>query len=127
MSTINQVIRGGRVKKKHKTMVPALKGAPQLRGTCIRVFTMSPKKPNSAIRKVARVRLTNGIHITVCIPGLGHNLQQNSVVFIRGGRANDLPGVRYKLIRGKYDFKSSERIKRNKKRSKFGVKKWKKQ
>jgi len=126
MSTINQIIKGCRLKKKHKSMVSALKNCPQVKGICIRVFTMSPKKPNSAIRKVARIRLSNGMNITACIPGLGHSLQQNSLVSVRGGRANDLPGVRYKLIRGKYDFTLAERIRRNKKRSKFGVKKWKK-
>lgn len=123
MPTINQLIKGCRVLKKHKTMVPALESCPQRKGTCVRVYTVKPKKPNSAIRKVARVKLTTGKVITVYIPGLGHQLQEHSIVLVRGGRANDLPGVRYKMIRGKYDFNLAERIKRNNKRSKYGVKK----
>merc|ERR1711991_933482 len=106
-----------------KSMVTALGKAPLRRGTCVRVFTAKPKKPNSAIRKVARVRLTNNEMVTAAIPGLRHDLQEHSVVLVRGGRANDLPGVRYKLVRGKLDFNTLERIKRTHKRSKYGVRK----
>ena len=103
MPTINQLIRGGRKKPVSKTKSPALKQCPQASGTCTRVYTMTPKKPNSALRKVARVRLKNGIEVTTYIPGIGHNLQEHSQVMIRGGRVKDLPGVRYHLIRGVLD------------------------
>lgn len=123
MVTYNQLLKKTRKKKKRTNMVKALGGSPQKKGVCVRVFTTKPKKPNSAIRKVARVRLTSGRLITVAIPGIGHSLQQFSTVLVRGGRANDLPGVRYKLIRGVYDFTDKENIKRGSRRSKFGVKK----
>lgn len=100
MPTINQLIRYGRKPKKKKSKAPALQGNPQKRGVCIKVSTMTPKKPNSALRKIARVRLSNGIEVTAYIPGIGHNLQEHSVVLVRGGRVKDLPGVRYKIIRG---------------------------
>jgi small subunit ribosomal protein S12 len=103
MPTINQLIRKGRKQKVRKTKSPALQGCPQRRGVCTIVRTMTPKKPNSALRKVARVRLTNGIEITAYIPGIGHNLQEHSVVLVRGGRVKDLPGVRYHIIRGTLD------------------------
>ena len=103
MPTINQLVRGARKEKTSKTKSPALKSCPQASGTCTRVFTMTPKKPNSALRKVARVRLKNGIEVTAYIPGVGHNLQEHSQVMIRGGRVKDLPGVRYHLIRGVLD------------------------
>lgn len=103
MPTINQLVRNCRVKLKSKTKAPALKSSPQASGTCTRVYTMTPKKPNSALRKVARVRLKNGIEVTVYIPGIGHNLQEHSQVMVRGGRVKDLPGVRYHLIRGVLD------------------------
>jgi small subunit ribosomal protein S12 len=103
MPTINQLVRKGRKKSVKKTNTPALKGCPQKRGVCVRVYTTTPKKPNSALRKVARVRLTNGIEVTSYIPGIGHNLQEHSVVMIRGGRVKDLPGVRYHIIRGTLD------------------------
>jgi small subunit ribosomal protein S12 len=103
LPTINQLIRGGRKKPSRKTKSPALKQCPQASGTCTRVYTMTPKKPNSALRKVARVRLKNGIEVTTYIPGIGHNLQEHSQVMIRGGRVKDLPGVRYHLIRGVLD------------------------
>src|SRR5207253_9485042 len=103
MPTVNQLVRKGRVAPKSKTKTPALRGAPQKRGVCTRVFTVTPKKPNSALRKVARVRLTNGMEVTTYIPGEGHNLQEHSVVLIRGGRVKDLPGVRYKVIRAALD------------------------
>jgi len=123
MPTINQLIRGCRVLKKYKTMVSALEKCPQRKGTCLKIYTVKPKKPNSAIRKIARVKLTTGRIITVYIPGLGHQLQDHCIVLVRGGRANDLPGVRYKMVRGKFDFNMLERIKRSNKRSKYGVKK----
>lgn len=124
MPTINQLIKKCRKSKSKKSMVTALGKAPLRRGTCVRVFTAKPKKPNSAIRKVARVRLTKTNEmITAAIPGLRHDLQEHSVVLVRGGRANDLPGVRYKLVRGKLDFNTLERIKRTHKRSKYGVRK----
>ncbi len=123
MPTINQLIKKCRKGKNKKNMVTALGKAPLRRGTCVRVFTAKPKKPNSAIRKVARVRLTNNEMVTAAIPGLRHDLQEHSVVLVRGGRANDLPGVRYKLVRGKLDFNTLERIKRTHKRSKYGVRK----
>ncbi|MCX7974626.1 MAG: 30S ribosomal protein S12 [Candidatus Aminicenantes bacterium] len=103
MPTINQLVRKGRSSKKYKSKSPALGGCPQKRGVCIRVFTTTPKKPNSALRKVARVRLTNNMEVTAYIPGIGHNLQEHSVVLIRGGRVKDLPGVRYHIIRGTLD------------------------
>jgi len=121
MPTVNQLIRKGRKKITKKTSSPALKGSPQKRGVCTRVMTFTPKKPNSALRKVARVRLTNGIEVTAYIPGIGHNLQEHSVVLIRGGRVKDLPGVRYHIIRGALDTLGVEN--RKKARSKYGVKK----
>src|SRR5688572_2304509 len=103
LPTVSQLIRSGRTKLKSKTASPALQESPQKRGVCVRVFTTTPKKPNSALRKVARVRLTNGIEVTAYIPGVGHNLQEHSIVLIRGGRVKDLPGVRYHIIRGTLD------------------------
>jgi len=126
MASINQVVKGIRKKKKRKNFVPLLEQSPYKRGVCVKVFTTKPKKPNSAIRKVARVKLVTGRLVTVAIPGLGHSLQEHSVVLIRGGRANDLPGVRYKMVRGKYSFKSPEVELRSNKRSKYGIKKNKK-
>jgi small subunit ribosomal protein S12 len=120
MPTINQLIRLGRRKIKRKTTAPALMNSPQRRGVCIRVYTSTPKKPNSALRKVARVRLTNGYEITTYIPGVGHNLQEHSVVLIRGGRVKDLPGVRYHIIRGTLDSVGVQN--RKKSRSKYGAK-----
>jgi small subunit ribosomal protein S12 len=120
MPTINQLIRLGREKLKPKTAAPALMKSPQRRGVCIRVYTSTPKKPNSALRKVARVRLTNGYEITTYIPGVGHNLQEHSVVLIRGGRVKDLPGVRYHVIRGTLDSVGVQN--RKKSRSKYGAK-----
>src|SRR5881296_2968905 len=104
MPTINQLVKRGRAMKRAKQAAPALQGSPQKRGVCTRVYTQTPKKPNSALRKVARVRLTNGIEVTSYIPGVGHNLQEHSVVLIRGGRVKDLPGVRYHIIRGTLDW-----------------------
>ena len=120
MPTITQLIRKGRTSKREKTKTPALQGAPQKRGVCTRVSTMTPKKPNSALRKVARVRLTNGIEVTSYIPGVGHNLQEHSVVMIRGGRVKDLPGVRYHIIRGTLDSVGVQGRKQG--RSKYGAK-----
>ena len=120
MPTINQLIRQGRRKQIKKSLTPALKGAPQKRGVCVRVYTTTPKKPNSALRKVARVRLTNGIEVTSYIPGIGHNLQEHSVVLIRGGRVKDLPGVRYHVVRGTLDTLGVSD--RRKGRSKYGAK-----
>jgi len=120
MPTINQLCRSERVKVKRKTKAPALRLSPQKRGVCIRVYTSTPKKPNSALRKVARVRLTNGMEITTYIPGIGHNLQEHSVVLIRGGRVKDLPGVRYHVIRGTLDSIGVQD--RKKSRSKYGAK-----
>ncbi len=120
MPTINQLIRLGREKLTPKTAAPALMRSPQRRGVCIRVYTHTPKKPNSALRKVARVRLTNGYEITTYIPGVGHNLQEHSVVLIRGGRVKDLPGVRYHVIRGTLDSVGVQN--RKKSRSKYGAK-----
>jgi len=120
MPTINQLIKNGRQKIKKKVKTPALKACPQKRGVCIRVYTSTPKKPNSALRKVARVRLTNGIEVTSYIPGVGHNLQEHSVVLIRGGRVKDLPGTRYHIIRGTLDSSGVEDRKRG--RSKYGAK-----
>jgi len=118
--TINQLIRKGREKQLCKTKSPALQACPQRRGVCTRVYTTTPKKPNSALRKVARVRLTNGIEVTSYIPGIGHNLQEHSIVLIRGGRVKDLPGVRYHIIRGTLD--SVGVANRNQARSKYGTK-----
>ncbi len=120
MPTLNQLVRKGRVKVTNKTMSPALQCAPQKRGVCVRVYTTTPKKPNSALRKVARVRLTNGIEVTSYIPGEGHNLQEHSVVMIRGGRVKDLPGVRYHIVRGSLDTQGVD--KRRQSRSKYGAK-----
>lgn len=120
MPTINQLVRKGRLQIKKKTDAPALKGSPQKRGVCTRVYTTTPKKPNSALRKVARVRLTNGIEVTSYIPGEGHNLQEHSVVLIRGGRVKDLPGVRYHIVRGTLDAVGVQS--RRKARSKYGTK-----
>ena len=121
MPTINQLVRKGRTSLKNKTKSPALEGCPQKRGTCTRVMTVTHKKPNSALRKVARVRLSNGIEVTAYIPGIGHNLQEHSVVLIRGGRVKDLPGVRYHIIRGSKDTLGVADRKRS--RSKYGAKK----
>ena len=121
MPTISQLVRKGRAKIETKTKSPALQDNPQKRGVCVRVFTQTPKKPNSALRKVARVRLTNGIEVTTYIPGVGHNLQEHSVVLIRGGRVRDLPGVRYHVIRGTLDSIGVQE--RRKGRSKYGSKK----
>jgi small subunit ribosomal protein S12 len=121
MPTISQLVREGRKGIKRKTSAPALTGSPQKRGVCIRVYTTTPKKPNSALRKVARVRLTNGIEVTTYIPGIGHNLQEHSVVLIRGGRVKDLPGVRYHIIRGTLDAVGVQDRKQS--RSKYGAKK----
>ncbi|ADY72846.1 30S ribosomal protein S12 [Desulfurobacterium thermolithotrophum] len=120
MPTINQLVRKGREKKVKRSKAPALQGNPQKRGVCVRVFTTTPKKPNSALRKVARVRLSNGIEVTAYIPGIGHNLQEHSVVLVRGGRVKDLPGVRYKIIRGALDAAGVEGRKQS--RSKYGTK-----
>jgi small subunit ribosomal protein S12 len=120
MPTINQLIKKGRQRVKKKIKTPALRGCPQKRGVCIRVYTSTPKKPNSALRKVARVRLTNGIEVTSYIPGIGHDLQEHSVVLIRGGRVKDLPGIRYHIIRGTLDSSGVEDRKRG--RSKYGTK-----
>ncbi|MDP8258376.1 MAG: 30S ribosomal protein S12 [Candidatus Aadella gelida] len=121
MPTINQLIRKGRKKIKYKTKSPALQGCPQKRGVCLQVKTRTPKKPNSALRKVARVRLTNHMEVTAYIPGEGHNLQEHSIVTIRGGRVKDLPGVRYHIIRGTLDSSGIESRRRS--RSKYGTKK----
>ncbi|MCX8059299.1 MAG: 30S ribosomal protein S12 [Spirochaetes bacterium] len=123
MPTINQLVREGRKKVFKKSKSPALQGNPQKRGVCTRVQTMTPKKPNSALRKIARVRLVNGVEVTAYIPGEGHNLQEHSVVLIRGGRVKDLPGVRYHIIRGTLDCLGVENRKTS--RSKYGVKKGK--
>ena len=120
MPTINQLVRKGRKKAVDKSKTPALKGNPQKRGVCTRVFTTPPKKPNSALRKVARVRLTNGLEVTAYIPGEGHNLQEHSVVMIRGGRVKDLPGVRYHIVRGTLDTSGVQD--RRQRRSKYGAK-----
>ena len=120
MPTINQLIRKGRKKIQKKTNTPALKKAPQKRGVCTRVYTSTPKKPNSALRKVARVRLTTGVEVTAYIPGIGHNLQEHSVVLVRGGRVKDLPGVRYHIVRGTLDTLGVEDRKQG--RSKYGAK-----
>ncbi len=120
MPTINQLIRKGRKKTLKKTKSPALDSCPQKRGVCTRVMTVTPKKPNSALRKVARVRLTNGIEVTAYIPGIGHNLQEHSVILLRGGRVKDLPGVRYHIVRGAKDTLGVEDRKNS--RSKYGTK-----
>ena len=120
MPTINQLVRHGRTLAKFKTKSPALSASPQKRGVCIRVYTTTPKKPNSALRKVARVRLTNGMEVTSYIPGVGHNLQEHSIVLVRGGRVKDLPGVRYHLIRGALDAVGVQN--RRQSRSKYGAK-----
>ena len=121
MPTIQQLVRKGRQSKTSKVKTPALKGAPQRRGVCTRVFTHTPKKPNSALRKVARVRLTGGVEVTAYIPGEGHNLQEHSIVLVRGGRVRDLPGVRYKIIRGTLDTAGVRG--RQRARSRYGAKK----
>lgn len=120
MPTIQQLIRYGREQQKRKLTAPALQACPQRRGVCTRVYTTTPKKPNSALRKVARVRLTNGIEVTAYIPGVGHNLQEHSVVLIRGGRVKDLPGVRYHIVRGTLDSIGVQDRKQS--RSKYGAK-----
>ena len=120
MPTLSQLVRNGRAEVKRKTTAPALKACPQKRGVCTRVYTTTPKKPNSALRKVARVRLTNNIEVTAYIPGEGHNLQEHSIVLIRGGRVKDLPGVRYHIIRGALDASGVDG--RNRGRSKYGTK-----
>lgn len=123
MPTINQLVRQGRKAVENRTTAPALQSNPQKRGVCVRVYTTTPKKPNSALRKVARVKLTNGIEVTAYIPGEGHNLQEHSIVLLRGGRTKDLPGVRYKVIRGALD--TAGVAKRQQSRSKYGAKKGK--
>jgi len=120
MPTFNQLVRRGRVPEHYRTSSPALQSCPQKRGVCTRVYTTTPKKPNSALRKVARVRLTNGIEVTSYIPGVGHNLQEHSIVLIRGGRVKDLPGVRYHIIRGTLDAAGVANRKQS--RSKYGAK-----
>ena len=120
MPTIHQLVRSGRERLKTRTGSPALQRCPQKRGVCVRVYTTTPKKPNSALRKVARVRLTNGIEVTTYIPGVGHNLQEHSIVLIRGGRVKDLPGVRYHVVRGTLDSVGVEG--RRQGRSKYGAK-----
>ena len=121
MPTISQLVRKGRIKVQKKTSTPALGGSPQRRGVCVRVYTTTPKKPNSALRKVARVRLTSGYEVTSYIPGVGHNLQEHSVVLVRGGRVKDLPGVRYHIVRGTLDTVGVQDRKQS--RSKYGAKK----
>lgn len=120
MPTINQLVKYGRQVVEKRNATPALKGNPQKRGVCVRVYTTTPKKPNSALRKVARVKLTNGIEVTAYIPGMGHNLQEHSIVLIRGGRVKDLPGVRYKIIRGTLDAAGVANRKQG--RSQYGAK-----
>ena len=120
MPTINQLVTQGRKRVQVKSESPALQGSPQKRGVCVRVYTTTPKKPNSALRKVARVRLTNGYEITTYIPGIGHNLQEHSIVLVRGGRVKDLPGVRYHIVRGPLDASGVQD--RKKSRSKYGTK-----
>jgi small subunit ribosomal protein S12 len=121
MPTIQQLVRKGRTSKSSRSKVPALKSCPQRRGVCTRVYTTTPKKPNSALRKVARVRLSSGIEVTAYIPGEGHNLQEHSIVLVRGGRVKDLPGVRYHIVRGSLDAQGVRD--RNQGRSKYGAKK----
>ena len=120
MPTIQQLVRKGRQDKPSKSKTPALKESPQRRGVCTRVYTTTPKKPNSALRKVARVRLSSGVEVTAYIPGVGHNLQEHSIVLVRGGRVKDLPGVRYKIIRGTLDTQGVKNRKQG--RSKYGAK-----
>jgi len=120
LPTVNQLIRKGRTPTKYKSKAPALDSSPQKRGVCTRVFTTTPKKPNSAMRKVARVRLTNNIEVTGYIPGVGHNLQEHSIVLVRGGRVKDLPGVRYHIVRGTLDCEGVQL--RNRGRSRYGAK-----
>ena len=120
MPTIHQLVQKGRKRAKKKTSSPALRSNPQKRGVCMRVYTSTPKKPNSALRKVARVRLTNGVEVTAYIPGVGHNLQEHAIVLIRGGRVKDLPGVRYHIVRGTLDTMGVQN--RKKGRSKYGAK-----
>jgi small subunit ribosomal protein S12 len=120
MPTISQLVRKGREEVRKKSKTPAMQGCPQKRGVCIRVYTTTPKKPNSALRKVARVRLTNGLEVTSYIPGVGHNLQEHSIVMIRGGRVKDLPGIRYHIIRGTLD--TAGVANRRQSRSKYGAK-----
>lgn len=120
MPTINQLVRHGRKKSRVKSKSPALRESPQKRGVCVRVYTTTPKKPNSALRKVARVRLTNGMEVSTYIPGVGHNLQEHSIVLVRGGRVKDLPGVRYHIVRGALDAVGVQG--RNRGRSKYGAK-----
>lgn len=120
MPTIHQLVRQGRKRLRSKTKSPALHRSPQKRGVCLRVYTSTPKKPNSALRKVTRVRLTNGIEVTTYIPGVGHNLQEHAIVLIRGGRVKDLPGVRYHAVRGSLDFAGVQGRKQS--RSKYGAK-----
>jgi small subunit ribosomal protein S12 len=122
--TIQQLVRKGRAENNDKTTTPALKGSPQRRGVCTRVYTTTPKKPNSALRKVARVRLTSGMEVTAYIPGEGHNLQEHSIVLVRGGRVKDLPGVRYKIVRGSLDTQGVKDRKQS--RSRYGTKREKK-
>ena len=121
MPTIQQLVRNGRTSKRNKNSTPALKGAPQRRGVCTRVYTTTPKKPNSALRKVARVKLTSAVEVTAYIPGEGHNLQEHSMVLVRGGRVKDLPGVRYRIIRGSLDTQGVKD--RKQARSRYGAKK----
>jgi small subunit ribosomal protein S12 len=120
MPTVHQLVKNGRQRPRVKTKSPALRGSPQRRGVCTRVYTTTPKKPNSALRKVARVRLTSGIEVTAYIPGIGHNLQEHSIVLVRGGRVKDLPGVRYKVVRGTMDTAGVRD--RKKARSRYGAK-----
>src|SRR5205085_9239570 len=120
MPTFNQLVRKGRTAPRYKTASPALQESPQTRGVCIRGYTQTPKKPNSALRKVARVRLTNAVEVTTYIPGIGHNLQEHSIVLVRGGRVKDLPGVRYHIVRGTLDAAGVENRKQG--RSKYGAK-----
>ena len=121
MPTINQLVRKGREQQKKKGTAPALRSCPQKRGVCVRVYTCTPKKPNSALRKVARVRLSSGVEVTAYIPGVGHNLQEHSIVLVRGGRVKALPGVRYKIIRGSLDTQGVKN--RKQARSRYGAKK----
>jgi len=120
MPTAHQLVKKGRERPRVKTKSPALRGSPQRRGVCTRVFTTTPKKPNSALRKIARVRLTSGVEVTAYIPGIGHNLQEHSIVLVRGGRVRDLPGVRYKVIRGTMD--TAGVLDRKNARSRYGAK-----
>ena len=125
LPTLNQLVRQGRELMRHKSKSPALKRSPQKRGVCVKVATMTPKKPNSALRKIARVRLTNGMEVTCYIPGVGHNLQEHSIVLIRGGRVKDLPGIRYHIVRGALDAAGVADRKQG--RSKYGAKRPKKE